>query len=106
MANQSDSFVSIADLWRMCISRWRWFAVSMLVCLVIAVRYLIVTPFLYTRTASIMLHEENLGENVTNSNSKDFHEIGFVRQKTNVSDVVRHITSLEMLICSHVYRQR
>lgn len=56
------------------------------------------TPFLYTRTAAIMLNEENLGENVTDKNSKDFNEIGFVRQKMNVTDVVRHITSLEILL--------
>ena len=98
MNNNSDSFVSIVDLWRMCITHWRWFVVSVSLCLIIAIRYLIVTPFLYTRSASIMLHEENLGENVTNKNSKDFNEIGFVRQKTNVPDVVRHITSLEILL--------
>ena len=39
-----------------------------------------------------------MGENVTNNNSKDFNEIGFVRQKTNVPDVVRRITSLEILL--------
>ncbi len=53
---------------------------------------------MYSRSASIMLHEETLGENVTNNNSKDFNEIGFVKQKTNVTDIVRHITSLEILI--------
>ena len=98
MSNSSESFVSIADLWRICITRWRWFAVSVTLCLIIAIRYLIVTPFLYTRTAAIMLHEENLGENVTDKNSKDFNQIGFVKQKTNVPDVVRHITSLETLL--------
>lgn len=98
MNNNSDSFVSIVDLWHVCVVHWRWFVVSVLFCLIIAIRYLIVTPFLYSRSAAIMLHEESLGENVTNNNSKDFNEIGFVRQKTNVIDVVRHITSLEILI--------
>ena len=98
MNKQSDSFVSIADLWRLCITHWRWFVVSVVLCLIIAIRYLIVTPFLYTRSASIMLHEENMGENITDKNSKDFNQIGFVKQKMNVTDVVRHITSLEILL--------
>lgn len=98
MSNHSDSFVSIADLWRICITHWRWFVASVSLCLIIAVRYIIVTPFLYTRSASIMFHEENMGENITDKNSKDFNQIGFVRQKTNVTDVVRHITSLEILL--------
>ncbi len=98
MNKSTDSFVSIVDLWHICVAHWRWFVVSVLFCLIFAIRYLIVTPFMYSRSASIMLHEENLGENVTNNNSRDFNEIGFVRQKMNVADVVRHITSLEILI--------
>ena len=98
MNKTNESFLTIADLWHLCVAHWRWFVASVLFCLLIAVRYLIVTPFLYTRTASIILKEENLGENVTDKNSKDFNQIGFVRQKTNISDVVRHITSLEILL--------
>lgn len=98
MNKNTESFVSIVDLWNICVAHWRWFVASVLLCLIVAIRYLIVTPFLYTRTASIMLKEENLGENVTNKNSKDFNEIGFVKQKQNVPDVVRHITSLEILL--------
>jgi uncharacterized protein involved in exopolysaccharide biosynthesis len=98
MDKKAESFVSIVDLWRICFSRWRWFAVSVALCLTFAVRYLIVTPFLYTRYASIMLHEENLGDNAYDNNSNKFNEIGFVKQKTNVSDEVRHITSLDILM--------
>ena len=94
----TDGFVSIADLWHMCVARWRWFAVSVLFCLIVAVRYLMTTPFLYTREASIMLHEESMGGNVTDKNGKDFNQIGFVNQKSNVTDVVRHITSLDILL--------
>lgn len=98
MNKNTDSFVSIADLWRMCVTRWRWFVVCVSLCLVVAIRYLIVTPFLYTRYASIMLHEENLGDNAYDNNSNQFNEIGFVKKKTNVTDEVRHITSLDILL--------
>ena len=98
MNKSVDSFVSIADLWRICITRWRWFAVSVALCLIVAIRYLIVTPFLYTRSASIILREENLGEHAADNNGNKFNEIGFVKQKTNVNDVVRQVTSLEILL--------
>ena len=98
MNNNADSFVTIADLWRICFTRWRWFAASVLLCLIVAVRYLIITPFLYTRSASIILREENLGDNAADNNGNKFNEIGFVKQKTNVNDVVRQLTSLEILL--------
>ena len=98
MNKNTDSFVSIVDLWRMCVARWRWFAVTLLTCLLFAERHLMVTPKQYTRYASIMLREESLGNNVTEKNSNEFNEIGFVKQKNNVTNVVRHITSLDVLV--------
>ena len=98
MNKNSDSFITIVDLWRMCAARWRWFVASLLVCLLIAERHLIVTPKQYTRYASIMLREESLGNNVTEKNGNEFNEIGFVKQKSNVNNVVRHITSLDVLV--------
>lgn len=98
MNKNIESFITIVDLWRMCVARWRWFAVSILICMLFAERYLIVTPKQYTRYASIMLREESLGNNVTEKNGNEFNEIGFVKQKNNVTNVVRHITSLDVLI--------
>ena len=96
--NTYDSSVTIVDLWNLCAARWRWFAVSVLLCMVIAVRYLMTAPYLYTHYASIMVREETLGNNATEKNGKDFNQIGFVNQKSNVTDVVRHITSLDILL--------
>ena len=45
-----------------------------------------------------MLREESLGNNVTEKNGNEFNEIGFVKQKNNVTNVVRHITSLDVLV--------
>ena len=98
MNNTKESFLTIADLWNLCTARWRWFVVSITLCSLFAVRYLLVTPYLYTRTASIMLYEESLGDNTTEKNGKDFSRIGFVNKKSNVTDVVRHISSLNVLL--------
>ena len=98
MNNNPDRQITITDLWHLCVARWRWFAVSVLLCLLVAVRYLITTPYLYTRYASIMLREESFGDNVTDNNTKDFNQLGFVNRKSNVTDEVRHITSLDILL--------
>lgn len=93
-----ESFVTIADLWNLCAARWRWFVLSIFVCTSFAVYYLLTTPYLYNRYASIMVLEESLGKNTTESNMNEFSKIGFVNQKSNVPNVVRHITSLDILM--------
>ena len=95
---KAESFITIGDLWNLCRARWRWFALSVGVCLFLAVNYLLTTPYLYTREAAIMVREENLGKNTTESNSNLFNDIGFVKQKDRMGNVVRHITSLDILM--------
>ena len=94
----SDNFVTITDLLRHCIARWRWFVASIVICFLFAVRYLLTTPYLYSRSASIMVNEDVAGSNATDKNSKDFSDIGFLKQKNNLTDIVRHITSLDVLM--------
>ncbi len=96
--NNTESFITIADLWYLCIARWRWFVVSVLLCLLVGVRYLLTAPYLYTRNAAIMLLEENLGKNVTDRNGDVFNNLGFVNQKSNIKDETRHITSIDILL--------
>ncbi len=96
--NKVESYITIADLWHICAARWRWFVVSIFVCLTIAIFYLLRTPYLYTREASVLVREESLGKNTNESNGNEFNDIGFVNQKNNVNNVVRHITSLDVLM--------
>lgn len=100
----TDNSLSITDLWHLCITRWRWFVASVAICLLFAVKYLLTAPYLYSRFATIMVNENALGNNVTDKNSKEFNDIGFVKQKSNVGDVVRHICSLDVLmeVAKHV----
>ena len=95
---KAEGFVSITDLWNLCAAKWRWYVVLVGIFLTIAIYYLLTTPYLYTREAAILVREENLGKNTTESNSNEFSEIGFVNQKENVCNVVRHITSLDILM--------
>ena len=98
MNKKIDSILTIADLWHLCVARWRWFVASVLFCLLVAVSYLVTTPFLYTRTAVVMVREETLGNNSTEKNSEEFNNIGFVKQNSNVTNVIRRYTSLDVLM--------
>ena len=98
MSKTNDRFLTIIDIWHLCVARWRWFVVSLVLCLLFAVRYLLTTPYLYTRSATVMVREDAVGSNATDKNTRDFSEIGFVKQKSKVSDLVRHMTSLDVLM--------
>ena len=98
MNKTNDSFLTIADLWLLCVARWRWFVFSTLICLLFAIIYLLRVPYMYSRSATIMVRESEIGNNTTDKNSKEFSDIGFVKQKSNVADVVRHITSFDVLM--------
>jgi capsular exopolysaccharide synthesis family protein len=98
MDNHSDSFITISDLYRLCIARWRWFVGVISVSLFLTVCYLIKTPFLYTRKAIVMVREESLGKNTSEKNGDEFNDIGFVKQKSNVTNVIRQYKSLGVLM--------
>lgn len=97
-SKKAESFVTIGDLWKLCTARWRWYVVSVGLCLVLAIGYLLKTPYLYTRYAAIIVREENLGDNATKANTNEFTEIGFVKQKEKISNVVRHLGSLDVMM--------
>ena len=94
----SDKFLTISELFYLCRIRWRWFVVSVTVCLLFAVRHLMTTPYLYSRSAAIMVREDAAGNNATDKNSKEFNDIGFLMQKNSLSDIVKHISSLDVLM--------
>ena len=45
-----------------------------------------------------MVREESLGKNTTDKNGDEFNNIGFVEQKSNVNNVIRHYKSLDVLM--------
>lgn len=98
MNKTPDSFLSISELWHLCVARWRWFVASIILCTLVAIHLILSAPYLYTRKASILVREEALGNNISDSYGKDFNQIGFVKQKSNVTDVVSHLSSLDVLI--------
>lgn len=94
----SDDFITIPDLWHICLTRWRWFAVSLAVCLGLAAYYLAVTPPIYTREASVLVKQESQGKNAGKTADTDnLQDLGLVMQKTNVANVQRELASLDVL---------
>lgn len=95
----SDEYLTIPDLWHLCVSHWHWFVFSVIVFLGFASFYLFVTPNLYTREMSVLVKQESQGKNVGQmGKDNDFNDIGLVTQTTNVVNVQRQLESLDVLV--------
>lgn len=97
---QSEDFITLSDLWHLCVGHWNWFVLSLLLCVGLASCYLMVSPNIYTRQAAVLVKQETQGKNIgSNSNDKnDFGDLGLVAQNTNVNNVQRQFTSLAVLV--------
>ncbi|MBO4263504.1 MAG: polysaccharide biosynthesis tyrosine autokinase [Bacteroidales bacterium] len=98
MNKENNSFLSVSDLWRICLRRWKWFALSVALCLLFAALHLARTPKCYTSHAAILVKEESQGNNSAQNGGEEFADLGMVKQKNNVTNVVRHLTSLDILM--------
>lgn len=104
--SSAEDLMTLTDLWRICIAHRRWFVFSLCLCLGIAVCYLIVTPPLYTREATVLVKQEQMGKSsVKITSNEEFNSIGLMQQSTNVANVQRELTSLRVLteVCRRLF---
>lgn len=82
---QQDDFLRIQDLLYLCLARWKWFVLSLMVAIGVATVYLLRTPAVYTRTASVLIKEDSKGKSVS-SDLESFSEFGLFQSGTNVNN--------------------
>lgn len=85
-SGQTDDFIRIQDLFSLCLAQWRWFVLSLVVCLAVAVYYVLSTPPVYTRTASLLIKEDSKGQSLSSDVGSSFAQLGLVQSNTNVNN--------------------
>lgn len=85
-AAKPDDFIRIQDLYYLCLARWKWFVLSLAVCLGIAVIYLLKNPPVYTRTASLLIKEDAKGQSMSGDVGAAFADLGLFQSSTNVNN--------------------
>lgn len=85
-AAKADDFIRIQDLYYLCLAKWRWFILSLVVCLGVAVIYLLMTPPVYTRTASLLIKEESKGQSLSGDVGTTFSDLDLFQSNTNVNN--------------------
>ena len=81
----ADDFMSLQELLRLCLANWKWFALSLAACLCAAAAYLLTTPPVYTRSASILVKADSKGQSVTDA-AGVLGNIDIFQTNTNVNN--------------------
>ncbi len=90
---QSGNVITIKEFWYQCLNKWIWFVVSVVLCLILAVGYLWITPKEYSRSASIMIKPEN--NRNTHSFTNQLQNMGDMNLFGTVSDVQNEILCIQ-----------
>ncbi len=86
---ESDDVIQIQDLLYLCLSKWKWFVLSVAVAIGIAFAYIVTTPKVYTRSASVLIKDDaKNGSSLSASLEQSFADMGMFKSNTNVNNEV------------------
>ena len=94
---QADDFIRIQDLFYLCVNKWYWFVISLAVTIGIAVIYLLTTPPVYTRSASLLVKEDSKG-NSLNDAAGLMGDFDLFQTNTNVNNEIQSLQSPAVML--------
>ncbi len=93
---QEDDSIRIQELFHLCINKWLWFVISLVICLSLSFYYLLTTPPTYTRTASILIKDDSEGSSIS-SDIADFGDFGMFSKNTSVNNEIQTLKSPDLM---------
>ena len=93
-----ESTMSIQDIISLCLTHWKWFVFSLVICMSIGTVYLLRTPKVYVATASVLIKEEGKGKNAISADVSGFSNMGIFTTKTNVNNELASIKSPSVIL--------
>ena len=86
----------IQDILYLCLSKWYWFVLSVAICLGVAVWYLLITPPVYTRSASVLIKDDSKGKS-SSSGMEQFGDFGMFTSSTNINNEMVTLRSPDLM---------
>lgn len=93
VVKSADDFIGLQDLWGLFFPRWRWFVLSLVVALGVATLYLMRTPNIYTRSASILVKDDSKGGGSAGAAMSEFNDLGIFKNNTNINNELQTLKS-------------
>ncbi len=95
--NQIEDFISIKDLFYLCLGKWYWFVISLAITLSVAIYYLLTTPPTYTRQAELLIKVDSKGNPLSGGMEQTFADMGVFKANTNVNNEVISLKSSALM---------
>ena len=97
----NDDFLRIQDLFVLCLAKWYWFVISLAILLGAATIYLLKTPPVYTRSASLLIKEDG-NSSSANEAAGVLGDIDIFRTNTNINNEMLSIQSPAVISMSTI----
>lgn len=91
-------YLRLKDLLAMCLGAWKWFLLSLLFFIGLAVAYILVTPPVYKRSASLLIKDDNKKSQSLASEQNPFQDFGLFTTSTNVQNELISIQSPDVIL--------
>lgn len=86
LQGRADDSLRMKELFYLCVAKWRWFVISVLLCVGIATLYILRTPPVYTRSAFLMVKEDTKGKAIGSDVASMFADLGLGQMNANVNN--------------------
>lgn len=92
LEKSSGSGINFKDLMYLCLAKWYWFVISLVVLLGFTALHLLTTPPVYTRSASLLIKEDSKGNSLSNS-AGVLGDLDLFQTNTNVNNEMQSLQS-------------
>ena len=94
---QADDSIRIQDLFYLCVNKWYWFVISLVVTIGVATVYLLTTPPVYTRSASLLIKEDSKGNSFSDV-ANVMEDFDLFQTNTNVNNEIQSLQSPAVML--------
>lgn len=94
---QAD-YLRLKDLFALCLNEWKWFLLSLLFFIGLAVAYILITPPVYKRSVSLLIKDESKKSQSMTNEQNPFKDMGLFAVNTNVQNELLSIQSPDIII--------
>lgn len=82
----TNDSLRVKELFYLCLARWKWFALSVVLTVGLATLYILRTPAVYTRSAFLMVKEDSKGKAIGSDVASMFADLGLAQANANVNN--------------------
>ena len=93
----TQDVISLHDLLYMCLAKWQWFILSLIICIGVAICYLLTTEPTYMRTASILIKDDSKGKSMSGGDMDAFADLGLFTTNSNVNNEMGTLKSPDLM---------